>query len=145
MNADLKEQVDYYSSLPYTIYIEKRNDQGVYYVAGYIELPDLFFTGNTPEEALGELEGIKREWIESQLKLGNKMPEPLKTENYSGNLRIRLPKSLHKRLALLAELEGVSLNQLMVSLLSSGVLPPDPQLIKLDHSKFQSPAEHSKR
>jgi antitoxin HicB len=118
MTKDIKEQVDYYASLPYTIYIKQKNDQGTYYVAGYVELPDLFFTGDTPEEALAELESIKRDWIETHLKLGNKMPEPLKANDYSGKINIRLPKSLHARLAILAELEGVSLNQLMVSELS---------------------------
>lgn len=37
---------------------------------------------------------------------------------FSGQLRLRIPKSLHARLALMAEKEGVSLNLLMVHLLS---------------------------
>ena len=118
MSKNLKETVEYYTTLPYTIYIEKRQEQGTYYVARVLELPDLFFTGDTPEEAIAELEGIKREWIEEYLKLGNKMPEPLSEKNYSGKIVLRIPKSLHKRLIALAEMEGVSLNQLMVSELS---------------------------
>ena len=81
MNS-LQTQVDYYADLPYTMYIEKEDDgRGVYYVARIIELPDLFMTGATPDEAIEELESVKREWIELYLKLGNKMPKPLRSRN----------------------------------------------------------------
>jgi predicted RNase H-like HicB family nuclease len=118
MSEDLKVKVEYYANLPYTTYIEKRQDNGTYYIARVVELPDLFFTGDTPEEALAELEIVKREWIEEYIKLGNKMPEPLAIRQHSGKIVLRIPKSLHERLAIIAELEGVSLNQLMVSELS---------------------------
>lgn len=36
---------------------------------------------------------------------------PIDTESYSGKFVLRLPKSLHCRLAMEAEKEGVSLNQ----------------------------------
>ncbi len=35
---------------------------------------------------------------------------------YSGQIRLRLPRSLHERLARLSMAEGVSLNQMMVAL-----------------------------
>ncbi len=40
-----------------------------------------------------------------------KVPEPIKEENLSGKFVIRVPKSLHRRLVMEAEKEGVSLNQ----------------------------------
>jgi len=43
--------------------------------------------------------------------------EPL--EDYSGRVTLRLPKSLHRGLALKAEAEDISLNQLLVSVLSA--------------------------
>ncbi len=54
--------------------------------------------------------------IESAAK--NKEPLPIPERKHSGNLRLRLPVSLHGRLALEAEREGVSLNQWIVSKLS---------------------------
>jgi hypothetical protein len=42
------------------------------------------------------------------------------TADYSGQLRVRLPRSLHERLSRLATAEGVSLNQEMVMLLAEG-------------------------
>lgn len=38
--------------------------------------------------------------------------------DYSGNIRLRLPRSMHENLSRLATAEGVSLNQLMVTMLA---------------------------
>ena len=54
--------------------------------------------------------------IESALAHGEKLPEPQR--RYSGNLRLRLPVSLHGRLAREAEREQVSLNQWIVAKLT---------------------------
>lgn len=120
--TSLKQQVEYYANLPYTITLEKEDDgHGVYYVARVVEVPDLLMTGETPEEAVAELESEKREWIEEYLKLGNKMPRPLKSRKYSGKVILRMPPSLHEDLVKIAELEGISFNQYMVSALSRTV------------------------
>jgi len=47
-------------------------------------------------------------------------PADADASTYSGNIRLRIPRSLHARLDALAAAEGVSLNQLMVSLLARG-------------------------
>lgn len=46
-------------------------------------------------------------------------------EEYSGNFRIRMPKSLHKKLSEQAEKEGISLNQYCIHVLSQNL----PQMI----------------
>ncbi len=120
-DKDLKEQVDYYFNLPYTLVIEGRDEHSDYYVASFAELPDLFMVGSTTEEAIAELESVKREWIQTYLELGNKMPKPLKLRNYSGKYPLRMQRSLHKALALHADLEGVSINQYVVSAISRSV------------------------
>ncbi len=117
-DKDLESKVEYYDSLPYTFVIERRDDQGTYYVARVIELPDLFMVGDTSAEAIAELESVKKEWIKTYLELGNKMPEPLKLRNYKGQYPLRMQPSLHEALALRAELEGVSINQYIISALS---------------------------
>ena len=50
--------------------------------------------------------------------LANGQPIPEAQRRYSGNLRLRLPISLHGRLAKEAEREGVSLNQWIVGKLA---------------------------
>lgn len=49
---------------------------------------------------------------------GKTPPNPSETpEDYSGRVTLRVPKNLHRRLALAAEDEAISLNQYLVSLL----------------------------
>ena len=55
-----------------------------------------------------------------EVKLENNLPVPIpeEAENYSGKFVVRIPKTLHKRLAVEADKEGVSLNQLALYKLS---------------------------
>ena len=116
---DLKKQVDYYANLSYTTILVQQDDgHGIYYLAKVIELPGLMMTGDTSAAAIADLESVKREWIETNLKLGNKMPEPVHSPQYSGKVVVRMPPALHETLATVAEIEGVSLNQYMVVALS---------------------------
>ena len=116
---DLKKQVEYYAKLPYQIVIEPWDDgDGPYYLARVLELQGCMIHGDTPEEALRELEDVKREWIKTNIEIGNKMPQPLRTRNFSGNIVVRMTPSLHETLATVAQLQGVSLNQYMVYALS---------------------------
>jgi antitoxin HicB len=116
--ADIKKQLAYYMSLPYTIMIKHRSEQGGYYAAGFVELPDLTMTGNTPEEAVKELLSEKPEWFETCLKLGIDIPLPIESQKYSGKIVLRMPPSMHESIIRIAELEGVSLNQYMVAAIS---------------------------
>ena len=50
-------------------------------------------------------------YIEIKLEQGYDIPLPIKENDFSGKFVIRLPKSLHQRLALEAQKEGISLNQ----------------------------------
>ena len=106
---DFKKQVDYYMSLPYTMIVKYRDEQGGYFTAGYLELPDLIMTGDTPEEAVKELLIEKPEWFETCLKLGFPIPEP--QTKYSGNINIRVDPELHARLAQEAAACDMSLNK----------------------------------
>lgn len=124
----LQKQIECYANLPYTVSVEPQDDgKGVYYIAKMVELPDLFMTGDTREEAITELEAVKRDWIAEYLKLGNKMPMPLKSRNYSGKIIVRMPLSLHEALALKSESEEVSLNQYMVTALARAVGYAEPK------------------
>jgi predicted RNase H-like HicB family nuclease len=111
---EIKEKVKYYASLPYTITIERCDDQGTYYVAKYLELPDFIMTGETPEEAVRELESEKLEWFEFNIEKGNKIPLPLKSRKYSGKIILRMPPMLHEKVVEMSELQGTSLNNFMV-------------------------------
>jgi antitoxin HicB len=119
--TDIKKQVEYYMSLPYTMTVKYRPEQGGYYVAGYVELPDLTMTGDTPEEAVKELLIEKPEWFETCLKLNVKIPLPVEPQKYSGKIVLRMPPSMHESLIRIAELEGTSLNQYMIAAIARAI------------------------
>jgi antitoxin HicB len=121
MKSSAEKNIEYYAKLPYTILVERWDDgKGVYYVARVAELPHCLIHGDTPEEAIREIEEVKRDWIESNLKRGFKIPEP-KPHKYSGQIRLRISPSLHKLLSHRAEIENVSLNQYMCIALAQSV------------------------
>ncbi len=73
--------------------------------------------GRTLEEASRAARAVLEMLIDDARRRGQ--PCPPVNERYSGNLRLRLPASLHARLAREAEREGVSLNQWLVTKLAS--------------------------
>jgi antitoxin HicB len=73
--------------------------------------------GATLEEAVRNARDVLTLLIESATRHGEPIPPP--ERRFSGNLRLRLPASLHGRLVREAEREGVSLNQWIVSRLAS--------------------------
>jgi len=76
--------------------------------------------GRTPEQATREAVVAARGIIDSMRAHGDRIPPQDLTSGRSGQLRLRLPRSLHARLARLAALDGVSLNQELVALLAAG-------------------------
>ena len=74
--------------------------------------------GSTREEALTELNTAAEAYFEAWEEAGKPLPVPEKVIPFSGQLRLRMPKSLHASLSYEAERENVSLNTYIVSLLS---------------------------
>ena len=121
VKSDAQKNVEYYAKLAYTIILEQWDDgKGPYWVARIAELPHCLIHGGTPEEALREIEEVKRDWIKSNLERGLRIPEP-NPRKYSGQIRLRISASLHKLLAFRAEIEGISLNQYMATTLATSV------------------------
>jgi len=113
------KDLEYYTALPYTIILEQWDDgSGPYWVARVAELPHCLIHGNTPEEAVREIEDVKNDWIKSNMRRGLPIPEP-RPRQYSGQIRLRITPSLHKLLAYRAETEGMSLNQYMATALAA--------------------------
>ena len=107
-----KKDVKYYMSLPYNYLIQPISDEsGSYYYGRVLELDGCQSTGETFEEAYNSLLEAMEGWLEAKIEYGDTIPEPLGDENYSGKFVIRIPKSLHRKLAIEAEQEGISLNQ----------------------------------
>jgi predicted RNase H-like HicB family nuclease len=98
--------------LPYTIILRHIKDKsGEYYFATVLELDGCMSDGKTVEEAYQNIYEAMEGWIETKLEHGFSVPLPFNDTKYSGKFLVRIPKSLHARLAIEADKEGVSLNQ----------------------------------
>lgn len=91
------------------------------YIAVCPEVPGLSAFGPTPEAATSELGVAIRMAVETYREEGWELPKPQSQGEYSGQFRLRLPRSLHANLAHAAESEGVSLNTLAVTFLSEAL------------------------
>ena len=60
----------------------------------------------------------KKTWLEAALEEGIEIHEPDSLEEYSGQFKLRLPRSLHRSLAEHSQREGISMNQYCVYLLA---------------------------
>ena len=95
-------------------------DDGGFF-AEIVEFPGCFATGATGAEALQNLESVAVDWINAALAQGQNIPEPMESNEYSGKLVLRMPSGLHRRAALWAHREGVSLNQFITTCLAEAV------------------------
>ena len=109
--------VDYYMELPYRMEIIPDKEEGGF-VATLPDLPGCITVGETIEAVIQNIVDAKRVWLEAELEIGATIPEPEDLKEYSGQFKLRLPKSLHKQLAEHSKSEGVSMNQYCVYLLS---------------------------
>lgn len=113
------KDISYYMNLPYTRELIPEPEGG--WFVRIKELPGCMSQGETPEEAMQMIEDAMRGWLEAELKRGNPIPEPRAEEEYSGKFVVRVSKSLHRKLAELAEQDGVSLNQWINTALAEAV------------------------
>ena len=106
-----------YLALSYRMEIVKDRDEGGF-VASYPDLPGCITCGETEEEALKNALDAKKAWLEAALEENIEIPEPDSLEAYSGQFKLRLPRSLHRALAEHSQREGISMNQNCVYLLA---------------------------
>ena len=106
-----------YMALSYRMEIVEDKDEGGY-VTSYPDLPGCITCGETVELAVANAVDAKRAWIEAALEAGVEINEPDSLEDYSGQFKLRIPRSLHRLLAEHSKREGISMNQYCVYLLS---------------------------
>lgn len=108
--------LEYYMGLNYRIEIVKDDAEGGYALS-IPELRGCVTCADTLEKGMEMLEDAKKQWILAALDSGYEIPEPNYLENYSGQFKLRIPKSLHRELAEKSKIEGVSMNQYCLYLL----------------------------
>lgn len=90
------------------------------YVGLCAEMPSLSWLEKSQDAALrGIVSAVKAE-VRDMGRTGEHPPEPLSTQNYSGQFKVRIPPRVHRQLALEAAEEKVSLNRLVAAKLTNG-------------------------
>jgi antitoxin HicB len=118
-----KKTLEYYLSLAYPVRMYPEPD-GSGFTAEVIDLPGCITCADTLDELWAMVEDAKRGWLELALADGDPIPEPSipsLEEEWSGKFTVRVPRSLHRKLAEQAGREGVSLNQFVATSLAETV------------------------
>lgn len=113
----MNKTLEYYLSLPYRLEIIPDTLEGGY-GARYPELPGCITSADSIENVIRSAEDAKRAWLCAALEDNIPIPEPVSDEDFSGQFKLRIPKSLHRSLSVHARQEGISMNQYCLYLLS---------------------------
>jgi len=108
-----------YLCLPYSRLIIASQPSG--FSGRILEFPGCYSRGETIEEASRNLEDAAESWIMAAQNQCLSIPEPRGGNEYSGRFVLRLPRTLHESYALRAQVEGISLNQLLVYVLAKNI------------------------
>lgn len=116
------KDLNYYMGLAYEISvkeIDKKDGGGVFLSIPLLGAAAVNAYGETYEEARSILEEVKRDYFETWIADNVPIPEPkdVDLQEYSGRMLLRMPRSLHKAVAEVAEEEGQSINAYIVGAL----------------------------
>ncbi len=89
------------------------------YVASCLEFPSLSWLADTQEAALRGLRDLITDVIDDLRNNHEPIPEPLSSRSYSGKFNLRVGEQLHRKLAMEAAAENLSLNQYILRRLSN--------------------------
>ena len=114
----MDKNLSYYMGLNYKIEVIKDIDEGGY-TFSCPELKGCFTCADSIQQGFEMIEDAKKCWFQSCIEDKVPIPEPGNLEDYSGQFKLRIPKSLHKTLAEHSRREGISMNQYCLYLLSN--------------------------
>ena len=83
-----------YMEMSYRMEIIEDKEEGGF-VVSYPDLPGCITCGETVESAIINALDAKKSWIEAALEEGVEIHEPDSLEGYSGQFKLRIPRSLH--------------------------------------------------
>ena len=114
------KNIDYYMGLNYKVEVIEDKEEGGYALR-CPELRGCITYAETLTQGFEMIEDAKKCWFTACIEDGVAIPEPSNSEDFSGQFKLRMPKSLHKTLAERSKQEGISMNQYCLYLLSGGV------------------------
>jgi predicted HicB family RNase H-like nuclease len=103
------EKNDRFDGYSVNVFLDDDGD----YLAHFVEMPNVSAFGDSPEQALHELETAWEGVKESYQKHGEPVPVAPSRKEYSGQFNVRIDRRLHRALAIEAAKAGVSLNAIV--------------------------------
>jgi len=95
------------------------SDEDEQFVGLCAEFPSLSWLACSPDKALRGIIKVAAKVVKDMKTNGEPVPEPICSRRYSGKFVVRVPPEIHRRLALEAAEEDISLNRLISTKLSS--------------------------
>jgi predicted HicB family RNase H-like nuclease len=89
------------------------------FVATCLEFPSLSWLAATQVDALTGLENLITEIVQDMTAQEEPIPHPLSERTFSGKFNLRVGEALHRRLAIEAAEEKLSINQLIIRRLNT--------------------------
>ena len=83
------------------------------------EFPSLSWLAETPDQALAGARQLVAQVVQDMRAAGEKIPEALADQKFSGKFQVRIPPELHRALTIEAAEQHVSLNRLVSSRLKA--------------------------
>jgi len=83
------------------------------HVGTCLELPSVSWLAGSRNEALDGIYRVARDVVGNMLQSNEEPPGPVSARRYSGQFKVRIPPTLHRRLSLEAAEQHVSLNRLV--------------------------------
>lgn len=111
------KSLEYYMGLNYKVEVFRDESEGGYVLAIPMLKGCVTCSGELAK-GMEMLEDAKKQWLVAALESGYEIPEPDTFDDYSGQFKLRLPKSLHRELAEKSKQEGISMNQYCLYLLA---------------------------
>lgn len=85
------------------------------YVGTVVELPSLSWLDDSRDKAFTGIDKLTQEVVEDMLQNKETPPQAISDRVYSGKFMVRVPPETHRKLAMQATEENVSLNRLVAS------------------------------
>ncbi len=117
-----KKQIDHYLNLPWSYTVEQETYDGKqYFIILVNELPGICTDAETIEEGMELVKEAIEGAVTLYLKNGESVPEPIKRENYKGNIAYRTTSERHYYVAKLANATHKSISKTIDELIDTGL------------------------
>ena len=83
------------------------------YVGLCVEFPSLSWLAESPETALTGIRNVVSEVVKEMNSREESPPLPISSKKFSGKFIVRIPPDVHRKLAIQAAEQGISLNRLI--------------------------------